>query len=218
MTYLKKDNKNNHNCDNNNFFFVKYCRYIVFGFLFLVSGLIYYCHEQVSRIEQKKIHQEDIIFEHSKLNVKRLQYLAHEQFENFKTQFEDEYPLNSYDTTFVGDFTNDGLQDVALYYKLKPNQGDYRTEDGILLFENKGGGISFFLEYNPPYLFSIDQILNSRIILNRLEKNDYFVSPSVNKKVQLKIDIKKRTEVEIKQSSQFKKKIKKMIFMIFEAY
>lgn len=197
-TFLKKEIKDNHTCDNKMNYFVKYSQYIMCGILFLSSSLIYYCIKHTNGIEQKEIYKKKIAFKEPKQNIKRLQYLAHKQFEIFKVQFEEEYPLNSYDTTFVGDFTNDRLLDVALYYRLKPNQGDYHTEEGILLFENNGNGISFYQEYYPSYLFTIDQISNSRIILNRLEKNDDFVSHS-EKKVRLKIIKENRIEEDTKR-------------------
>jgi len=76
--------------------------------------------------------------------------------------------LDSQDT-FTGDFTGDGLADVAIYFSLAPNEGGNTiVAQGLALYQNDGTDVKVIGGYEPNYLFSFLKIENGKIYVEKL--------------------------------------------------
>lgn len=179
-------------------FFSKYKAIILISTICLIIFSIYYYVN--SQGKENEISFEDINKDSENITDQDLQSLAKRHFEKYKIRFETESTTNAYDTTYVGDFTNDGLLDVVLDFTLDPTQGNLNAGGGILLYKNTGSGITFIKEYNPEYLYRVDEVLNTGIFLKRFEytDDDPRCCPSINKIIKLNVDGENITEEEIK--------------------
>lgn len=84
--------------------------------------------------------------------------------------------------SYTGDFTGDGIEDVAIYYSLAPSGGGNAiVGQGLSLYENKGNDVKVIAGYEPDYLFGFDRISNGRIYVEKLEyaENDGRCCPSI---------------------------------------
>ena len=181
-------------------FFSKYRLLIIFGTICILSFSIYYYNTNIKE-PNSEISFDEINKSSENINVIDLQGLAKKHFEKYKTRFETETTTNNdTDTTYVGDFNNDGLLDVALFYGLDPKEGNYNVGGGMLLYKNNGNGIEFFKQYDPEYLFNIDRISNSKIYLKRYEykDDDGRCCPSIITEVEISVSGENIAEKEIK--------------------
>ena len=180
-------------------FFLKYKFLIILGTIFIISLSIYYYYTNIKE-PNNEISFDEVSKTSENINVKDLQDLANKHFEKYKRRFETESTANAGDTTYVGDFNNDGLLDVVLNYGLDPTEGNYNVGGGILLYKNNGNGIEFFKEYNPKYLYDVDSISNSKIFLKRYEykEEDGRCCPSIITEVELSVTGENIAEKELK--------------------
>lgn len=116
---------------------------------------------------------------------------AVKQFENYLPNI-----LKTYDAgidlqePFVGDFTGDGIEDVAIYWSLAPKGGGNAiVGQGISLYKNNGHNVKVIAGYEPDYLFAFDTISNGKIIVEKLEyaEDDGRCCPSIKSRHELTI-------------------------------
>lgn len=112
-------------------------------------------------------------------------------------QFEEYLPniLKTYDGVIdlqdphVGDFTGDGIDDVAVYWDIAPEGGNAVIGQGLSLYRNDGHKVKVIAGYEPDYLFAFDTIKNGKIIVEKLEytEEDGRCCPSIKTKHTLTI-------------------------------
>ncbi|MGC4041530.1 MAG: hypothetical protein QM710_12295 [Flavobacterium sp.] len=116
---------------------------------------------------------------------------AERQFENYLPKI-----LKSHDAVLdvsqshVGDFTGDGIDDVAIFFSLGPsNLGSAIVGQGLTLYKNTGDGIKVIAGYEPDNLFVFDTIQNGKIQVTLLKyaETDGRCCPSIRIKHTLKI-------------------------------
>lgn len=74
---------------------------------------------------------------------------------------------------FTGDFTGDGIADVAIYFSLAPNEGGNTiVAQGLTLYQNNGNTVKVIAGYEPNYLFNFVKIKNGKIYVEKLEYTD----------------------------------------------
>jgi len=73
----------------------------------------------------------------------------------------------------VGDFTGDGVEDVAIYFNLVPKDGGNAIiSQGLSLYQNTGQNVKVIAGYEPDYLFAFDTIRNGKIHVTKLEYSE----------------------------------------------
>lgn len=89
----------------------------------------------------------------------------------------------------VGDFTGDGIADVAIYWNIAPEGGNALIGQGLSLYKNDGHTVKVIAGYEPDYLFAFDTIKNGKIIVEKLEytEDDGNCCPSIKIKHALTI-------------------------------
>ncbi|MEJ5105757.1 membrane lipoprotein lipid attachment site-containing protein [Chryseobacterium sp. MYb328] len=89
----------------------------------------------------------------------------------------------------VGDFTGDGIDDVAIYWNIAPEGGNALIGQGLSLYKNDGHSVKVIAGYEPDYLFAFDTIKNGKIIVEKLEytEEDGRCCPSIKTKHALTI-------------------------------
>ncbi|WP_419487179.1 membrane lipoprotein lipid attachment site-containing protein [Chryseobacterium bernardetii] len=89
----------------------------------------------------------------------------------------------------VGDFTGDGIEDVAIYWNIAPKGGNALIGQGLSLYKNDGHTVKVIAGYEPDYLFAFDTIKNGKIIVEKLEytEEDGRCCPSIKSKHALTI-------------------------------
>lgn len=90
---------------------------------------------------------------------------------------------------YVGDFTGDGIEDVAIYWNIAPKGGNALLGQGLSLYKNDGHTAKVIAGYEPDYLFAFDTIKNGKIIVEKLEytEEDGRCCPSIKTKHALTI-------------------------------
>mgnify|MGYP000551052112 CR=1 FL=1 len=72
--------------------------------------------------------------------------------------------LDSQDT-----FTGDGLEDIAIYFSLAPNEGGNTiVAQGLTLYKNTGSAVNVIAGYEPDYMFSFLKINKGKIYVEKL--------------------------------------------------
>ncbi|MBA5793803.1 hypothetical protein H1R17_07160 [Flavobacterium sp. xlx-214] len=82
----------------------------------------------------------------------------------------------------TGDFTGDGVEDVAVYFNLVPKDGGNAIlSQGLTLYKNIGNDVKVIAGYEPDYLFAFDTIKNGKIHVTMLEyaEDDGHCCPSI---------------------------------------
>ncbi len=91
---------------------------------------------------------------------------------------------------YTGDFTGDGVADVAIYFSLSPNGGgNALVGQGLTLYQNMGDHVKVIAGYEPDYLFSMERISEGYIHVLKLgyAEGDGHCCPSVKKPYNLTI-------------------------------
>lgn len=99
---------------------------------------------------------------------------AEKQFERYLPNILESHNayLDSQDI-FAGDFTGDGIEDVAIYFSLAPREGGNTiVGQGLALYKNTGTDVKVIAGYEPDYLFSFKKISNGKIYVEKLEYAD----------------------------------------------
>jgi hypothetical protein len=92
---------------------------------------------------------------------------------------------------YTGDFTGDGIEDVAIYFSLSPNGGgNALVGQGMTLYQNMGDHVKVLAGYEPDYLFSMERISEGYIHVLKLgyAEGDGRCCPSVKKPYNLTIE------------------------------
>ncbi|MET0570406.1 MAG: hypothetical protein ABWZ79_03180 [Pedobacter agri] len=105
-----------------------------------------------------------------KISLKDAVKLAEAQFAKYLPTM-----LNAHDAyldsqdTFTGDFTGDGLEDIAIYFSLAPNEGGNTiVAQGLTLYKNTGSAVNVIAGYEPDYMFSFLKITKGKIYVEKL--------------------------------------------------
>ena len=116
---------------------------------------------------------------------------AIKQFENYLPKIlESHEAILDVQEPFTGDFTGDGVEDVAIYFSLSPSGGGNAiVGQGLSLYQNSGKSVKVIAGYEPNYLFSFNRISNGCIYVEKLEyaENDGRCCPSIKTDLKLKI-------------------------------
>lgn len=83
---------------------------------------------------------------------------------------------------YTGDFTGDGIEDVAVYFCLVPKDGGNAiVAQGLTLYQNSGYDVKVIAGYEPDTLFQFDKITGGHIQVELLEyaENDGHCCPSI---------------------------------------
>lgn len=84
--------------------------------------------------------------------------------------------------SYTGDFTGDGIEDVAIYFVLVPKDGGNAiVGQGLTLYQNSGFDVKVIAGYEPETMFRFDKINNGKIYVQKLEyaENDGHCCPSI---------------------------------------
>ena len=92
--------------------------------------------------------------------------------------------------TFTGDFTNDGIEDIAIAFTIVPSDGGNAIlAQGISFYSNIGNNVKVIAGFDPGYLFSVDRIFNNKVYITKhiYMPNDPHCCPSISRKIELSI-------------------------------
>lgn len=92
--------------------------------------------------------------------------------------------------SYTGDFTGDGIADVAVYFSLgSAGGGNAIVGRGLVLYKNEGNRVKVIAGYEPEYLFKVDAISNGKIMVEKMEyaETDGRCCPSIRTKHTLTI-------------------------------
>ncbi|MBL7789110.1 MAG: hypothetical protein JNL75_04665 [Chitinophagales bacterium] len=117
--------------------------------------------------------------------------LAEKQFENYLPKIlESHEAILDVQESFTGDFTGDGVEDIAIYFCLAPNNGGNAIiGQGLSLYQKVGNEVKVIAGYEPKYLFSFNKISNGKIYVEKLEyaEGDGRCCPSIKTNLKLKV-------------------------------
>lgn len=161
--------------------------------LILLSTLIFItaCNNSNDGKEKEKVSNENksllkdnkVELNENQLSTNEVVKLAEKQFQGYLPKILDVHNayLDSQDT-FTGDFTGDGIEDVAIYFSLAPKEGGNTiVGQGLALYQNNGTSVKVIAGYEPDYLFSFKKISKGKIYVEKLEyaETDSRCCPSI---------------------------------------
>lgn len=140
--------------------------------------------------QEQKTHSEEAKSSESRISKDEAVKLAMKQFDDYLPNI-----LKTYDGVIdlqipnTGDFTGDGIEDIAIYWNIAPEGGNAIIGQGLSLYKNDGKAVKVIAGYEPDYLFAFDTIKNGKIIVERLEyaEEDGRCCPSIKTKHALTI-------------------------------
>lgn len=140
--------------------------------------------------QEQKTHSEEAKSSENRISKDEAVKLAMKQFDDYLPNI-----LKTYDGVIdlqvpnTGDFTGDGIEDVAIYWNIAPEGGNAIIGQGLSLYKNDGKTVKVIAGYEPDYLFAFDTIKNGKIIVERLEyaEEDGRCCPSIKTKHALTI-------------------------------
>lgn len=140
--------------------------------------------------QEQKTHSEEAKSSESRISKDEAVKLAMKQFDDYLPNI-----LKTYDGVIdlqipnTGDFTGDGIEDIAIYWNIAPEGGNAIIGQGLSLYKNDGKTVKVIAGYEPDYLFAFDTIKNGKIIVERLEyaEEDGRCCPSIKTKHALTI-------------------------------
>ena len=91
---------------------------------------------------------------------------------------------------YTGDFTGDGVDDVAVYFSLTPKGGgNALVGQGLALYKNTGTDVQVIAGFEPDYLFSFNRISDHKIYIDKLQyaEGDGHCCPSIKEEKALTI-------------------------------
>ena len=140
--------------------------------------------------QEQKTHSEEAKSSENRISKDEAVKLAMKQFDDYLPNI-----LKTYDGVIdlqvpnTGDFTGDGIEDIAIYWNIAPEGGNAIIGQGLSLYKNDGKTVKVIAGYEPDYLFAFDTIKNGKIIVERLEyaEEDGRCCPSIKTKHALTI-------------------------------
>lgn len=121
-------------------------------------------------LKEKEINLKAIEVEKKKISLKEAVKLAENQFAKYLPNMlnANNAYVDSQDT-FTGDFTGDGIEDIAIYFSLAPNEGGNTiVAQGLTLYKNTGTGVKVIGGYEPDYMFNFLNINKGKIYVEKL--------------------------------------------------
>ncbi|MDN3691771.1 membrane lipoprotein lipid attachment site-containing protein [Chryseobacterium tructae] len=147
--------------------------------------------EEKSLSKEKESKTEESAFSKGRISNEEAVKLAVKQFEAYLPKILKTYDDGGIDLQdpHVGDFTGDGIDDVAIYWNIAPQGGNALIGQGLSLYKNDGHTVKVIAGYEPDYLFAFDTIKNGKIIVEKLEytEEDGRCCPSIKTKHALTI-------------------------------
>lgn len=146
--------------------------------------------EEKQLSKEQKLHSEEAKSSEGRISKDEAVKLAMKQFDAYLPNI-----LKTYDGVIdlqvpnTGDFTGDGIEDVAIYWNIAPEGGNAIIGQGLSLYKNDGKTVKVIAGYEPDYLFAFDTIKNGKIIVEKLEytEEDGRCCPSIKTKHALTI-------------------------------
>lgn len=146
--------------------------------------------EEKQLSKEQKLHSEEVKSSEGRISKDEAVKLAMKQFDAYLPNI-----LKTYDGVIdlqvpnTGDFTGDGIEDVAIYWNIAPEGGNAIIGQGLSLYKNDGKTVKVIAGYEPDYLFAFDTIKNGKIIVEKLEytEEDGRCCPSIKTKHALTI-------------------------------
>lgn len=91
---------------------------------------------------------------------------------------------------YVGDVTNDKIDDIILFYSLTAKDGNVDIDSGLFIYTNKDNSIELLENIVPEYMFYVEKIYNNSIYIKKMEyaENDDRCCPSLKSEIQLKVN------------------------------
>jgi hypothetical protein len=93
--------------------------------------------------------------------------------------------------TFTGDFTGDGVADVAVYFVLIPKEGGNTiVGQGLTLYKNTGTDVAVIAGFEPNYLLGVQRIVGGKIVIEKIgyAEGDAHCCPSIREEKILTIE------------------------------
>lgn len=141
--------------------------------LMLATLMALGCHpsadKKITELKAEKPTQVTVEKKH-KLTLKEATQLAETKFKQYlPTMLNAHHAYVDSQDTFTGDFTGDGIEDIAIYFSLAPNEGGNTiVAQGLTLYKNTGTAVKVIAGYEPDYLFSFVQIKKGKIYVEKL--------------------------------------------------
>jgi len=167
---------------------------IKFSLTLLLSVVLSGCNNS-NKERELELKEKELLLKEKELSLKEMQAdrpkittndavrLAEKQFRKYLPKI-----LTSHDAeldlqqSYTGDFTGDGIEDVAVYFSLVPKDGGNAiVGQGLTLYQNSGYDVKVIAGYEPETLFQFDKITNGHIHVELLEyaENDGHCCPSI---------------------------------------
>lgn len=144
-----------------------------FLILILATLMALGCHpsadKKVADLKAEKPKQVSAEKKH-KLTLKEATQLAETKFKQYlPTMLNANRAYVDSQDTFTGDFTGDGIEDIAIYFSLAPNEGGNTiVAQGLTLYKNTGTSVKVMAGFEPAYLFSFVKIKKGKIYVEKL--------------------------------------------------
>lgn len=168
--------------------------------MFLLSCGLFRNEQSTKQEEQKKPDDTQNKTKELSVNKKSLKEIvadAKKKFNEYSPKIEKDHDgtLNSIEA-YTGDFTNDGLEDVAIYFTLNFTGGNGLKWVGISFYKNDGSEAKVIAGFEPNYNFTFDRISEGKIFITKQEykKDDPRCCPSIHTPIKLTITGNKVSE------------------------
>ena len=158
----------------------KFCSF-VFAIMVLILGSCNTSEQQKEKTttndkqvaQQAKINFPAVEKDFKTISTAEAVRLAEKQFENYAPKIlADQEAVLDVTESYTGDFTGDGIDDVAIYFSLASYGGNAIIGQGLALYQNKGRSVEVIAGFEPDYLFSIDKIANGKISITKIAYAD----------------------------------------------
>jgi hypothetical protein len=134
-------------------------------------------------LREKELHLKEIQSNRHTISTNDAVRLAEKKFKKYLPKIlESHYAILDGQESYTGDFTGDGIEDVAIYFSLASSGGGNAIAgQGLTLYQNSGYDVKVIAGYEPETLFSFDKISNGKIYVKELEyaENDGHCCPSI---------------------------------------
>jgi hypothetical protein len=127
--------------------------------------------ENELRLKEEELKLKKIELNQSKLSIKEAIKIAEDKFNNYLPNILESHEAGlDMQQSYTGDFTGDGIEDIAIYFSLTPKEGgNAMVGQGLSLYQNNGNTVKVLAGYEPNYLFGFDKISGGKIYVEKLE-------------------------------------------------